>query len=145
MVIPSASSEGTRSEASVSRSSSSGVPSPIDAKSRRDLDVMKSCHDVSGVMDLNVLRRKSRMSSNKCAPTIGAECSQSEVEVIHVETTTKRLVGSSTPDQEAASRPGKRIKVAVGKHKSRHGEGSSRRAAQEKESEASAEGSSPTY
>ncbi|RRT68706.1 hypothetical protein B296_00038072, partial [Ensete ventricosum] len=33
-------------EASVSGSSSSGVPSSVGAKSRRDLEVMKSCHDV---------------------------------------------------------------------------------------------------
>ncbi|RRT59615.1 hypothetical protein B296_00016718 [Ensete ventricosum] len=53
MVVPFASSEGTRSEApkaSVSRSSSSRVPSLIDAKSQRDIKVMKSCHDVVSVI-----------------------------------------------------------------------------------------------
>ncbi|RWW49831.1 hypothetical protein BHE74_00043958 [Ensete ventricosum] len=50
---PSASSEGTRSdgpEASVSGSSFSGMPSPIDVKSLRDLEVMKSCHDITSVI-----------------------------------------------------------------------------------------------
>ncbi|RWW20957.1 hypothetical protein GW17_00014900 [Ensete ventricosum] len=52
-VVPSTSSEGTRSKgpkASVSRSFSSGIPSPVDAKSQRDLKVMKSCHDVVSVI-----------------------------------------------------------------------------------------------
>ncbi|RWV81068.1 hypothetical protein GW17_00057550 [Ensete ventricosum] len=37
-------------EASVSGSSSLGVPSLVDAKSQRDLEVMKSCHDVVSVI-----------------------------------------------------------------------------------------------
>ncbi|RZS22516.1 hypothetical protein BHM03_00055298 [Ensete ventricosum] len=48
-VIPSTSSEGTWSEgpeASVSGLSFSGVPSPVNVKSQRDHEVMKSCHDV---------------------------------------------------------------------------------------------------
>ncbi|RWW54056.1 hypothetical protein BHE74_00039403 [Ensete ventricosum] len=52
MVVPSASSEGTQSkgsEASVSGSLYSGISSPVDAKSLRDLEVMKSCHDVDSV------------------------------------------------------------------------------------------------
>ncbi|RRT59614.1 hypothetical protein B296_00016717 [Ensete ventricosum] len=64
-----------------------------------------------GAMDLNVLHIKPRMSSGKSAPAIRVESSQLEVEVIHVETTAKRLVGSSAPDQAAASRPGKRVTV----------------------------------
>ncbi|RZR78251.1 hypothetical protein BHM03_00003531 [Ensete ventricosum] len=63
-------------------------------------------------MDLNVLRKKPRMPSGKSAPAAGAESSQSEMEVIHVETMAKRLIGSSAPDQVTASRLGKRAKVA---------------------------------
>ncbi|RRT70371.1 hypothetical protein B296_00000476 [Ensete ventricosum] len=96
-------------------------------------------------MDLNVLRKKPRMPSGKSAPAAGAESSQSEVEVIHVETMAKRLIRSSAPDQVTASRLGKRAKVPVRKHKSYHSEGSSRWAAWEKEPEASVEDSSPTY
>ncbi|RWW67939.1 hypothetical protein BHE74_00024583 [Ensete ventricosum] len=52
-IVPSASSEGMRSEGqetSVSRSSHSGIPSPEDTRSRRDLEVMKSCHDITSVI-----------------------------------------------------------------------------------------------
>ncbi|RRT41706.1 hypothetical protein B296_00054691 [Ensete ventricosum] len=52
-VVPSASSEGTRSEgpeASVLGSSSSRIRSQVDAKSQRDLEVMKSCHDVVSIV-----------------------------------------------------------------------------------------------
>ncbi|RWW22259.1 hypothetical protein GW17_00013557 [Ensete ventricosum] len=31
-------------------STSSGMPSPVDAKSLRDLEVMKSCHDVTSIV-----------------------------------------------------------------------------------------------
>ncbi|KAJ8505539.1 hypothetical protein OPV22_006425 [Ensete ventricosum] len=85
------------------------------------------------------------MPSGKSALAAGAKSSQSEVEVIHVETMAKRLIGSSAPDQATASRLGKQAKVAVRKHKSCHGAGSSRWAAWEKEPEASADDSSPTY
>ncbi|RWW74842.1 hypothetical protein BHE74_00017187 [Ensete ventricosum] len=47
-VVPSANSKGTRPEgpeASISRLLSSGIPSPVDAKSQRDLEIMKSCLD----------------------------------------------------------------------------------------------------
>ncbi|RWV80725.1 hypothetical protein GW17_00057948, partial [Ensete ventricosum] len=37
-------------EASVSRSSCSGIPSPVDARSQRDLEVMKSYHDIASVI-----------------------------------------------------------------------------------------------
>ncbi|RRT71566.1 hypothetical protein B296_00013343 [Ensete ventricosum] len=53
-IVPSTSLKGTRSEgpeASVSWSSSSRIPSPTDAKSLRDLEVMKSCHDVVSVIN----------------------------------------------------------------------------------------------
>ncbi|RWV84677.1 hypothetical protein GW17_00053592 [Ensete ventricosum] len=114
MVVPSASSEGTRSEvpeASVSGSSSSGIPSPVDVKSLSDL-----------------------------------ENSPPEVEKVRVETTPKRPAGSLAPEQAATARLGKRIKIAVKKHKSSHGEGSSRAIARGEEPMASIEGdSSPTY
>ncbi|RZS25006.1 hypothetical protein BHM03_00058156 [Ensete ventricosum] len=69
----------------------------------------------NSAMDLNVLRKKPGMSSGKSAPVAGAESSHLEVEVIHVETLAKRPVGSSVPDQAAASQLGKRVKVAVRK------------------------------
>ncbi|RZR86117.1 hypothetical protein BHM03_00013234 [Ensete ventricosum] len=77
-------------------------------------------------MDLNVLRKKPRMPSRKSAPAARPGSTQPEVEVIHMETSAKRPVG-------------------MRKHKSRHGEGSSRRATRGKESEVFAEDSSPTY
>ncbi|RRT39881.1 hypothetical protein B296_00056713 [Ensete ventricosum] len=52
-IVPSASSEGMRSEGqetSVSGSSHSGIPSPEDTRSRRDLEVIKSCHDITSVI-----------------------------------------------------------------------------------------------
>ncbi|RWV86393.1 hypothetical protein GW17_00051714 [Ensete ventricosum] len=56
-----------------------------------------------GVMDLNALRRKPRMPNGKNTTATGAENSPSKVEEIRVETTTKRLVGSPTPNQATAS------------------------------------------
>ncbi|RRT49210.1 hypothetical protein B296_00052546 [Ensete ventricosum] len=50
--------EGMRSEgpeASISGSSSSGIPSSVGAKSQRDLEVMKSCHDVVSVINEEAL------------------------------------------------------------------------------------------
>ncbi|RZS27713.1 hypothetical protein BHM03_00061231 [Ensete ventricosum] len=218
--------QGTRSEgpvASVSGSSSLGIPSPGDSKSLRDLKVMKSFHDVILVvseeslgsirerysipkeyalqaplpeqrpynpessklsisvdaleaglrfpfipsswnaldggrflqvrwrptygatllrflvsvevqalfppelcaMDLNALRRKPKMSGGKNSSATRAESSPSEVEEISVETTPKRLVGSSAPEQAATAWPGKQVKMMVKKHKSHHDEGSS--------------------
>ncbi|RWV94992.1 hypothetical protein GW17_00042424 [Ensete ventricosum] len=125
----------------VSGSSPSGIPSPVDAKSQRDLEVMKSC-----ALDLDTLRRKLRMPSGKNTPATGAESSPPEVEEIRVETTTKRPVGSPAPDQAVAGRPGKWVKIVMRKHKSRHGDGSSWVTAREKEPEAPAkEDSSPSY
>ncbi|RRT35044.1 hypothetical protein B296_00030911 [Ensete ventricosum] len=103
-VVPSASSKGTQSErpyASISGSSSSGIPIPVDAKSQKNLEIMKSCHDV--------------------------------------ETTAKRPTRSLAPDQATVGQLEKQVKIVMRKHKSRHGEGSSRTAAQEKELEAPAE------
>ncbi|RWW70577.1 hypothetical protein BHE74_00021737 [Ensete ventricosum] len=75
----------------------------------------------------------------------GPEGAQPKVEVIHTEALAKRPTGSLVLDQTAAGRPGKQVKIAVRKHKSHHGEGSSRRAAREREPEVSVEDSSPTY
>ncbi|RRT33751.1 hypothetical protein B296_00054703 [Ensete ventricosum] len=175
--------------ASVSGSSSLGIPSPGDSKSLRDLKVMKSFHDVvlvvteeslgsiwepysipeeyvlqaplpeqrpcnpessklsisvdaleadlrfpfipsswnalDGAMDLNALRRKPKMSGGKNSSATRAESSPSEVEKISVETTPKRPVGSSAPEQAVTAWPGKQVKMMVKKHKSHHGEGSS--------------------
>ncbi|RRT63216.1 hypothetical protein B296_00027514 [Ensete ventricosum] len=58
-------------------------------------------------MDLNVLRKKPRMSSEKSAPTAGHKSTQPEVEAIHMETSAKRPFGSPVPDQVAVSRPSK--------------------------------------
>ncbi|RWW66534.1 hypothetical protein BHE74_00026091 [Ensete ventricosum] len=57
-------------------------------------------------MDLNVLCRKPRISSRKNPSTAGAKSSPPKVEEIRVETTTKRPVKSSAPDQATADRPG---------------------------------------
>ncbi|RRT70112.1 hypothetical protein B296_00004814 [Ensete ventricosum] len=210
MVIPSASSKGTQSEgpeASVLGSSSSGFPSPVDAKSQRELEIMKSCHDVVSVKgeealgpiwecysipEEYVLRAPSaeqrpysagsseisisvdaleaglyfplhptiveylrwwRISLSQMTPnswryliaffteyrgasidakreehlTAGVESSPSEVEEIHMEAATKRPVDRSAPNQVATGQPGKRVKIAVRKNKSHHGEGSYRR------------------
>ncbi|RWW01442.1 hypothetical protein GW17_00035515 [Ensete ventricosum] len=57
-VVPSANSKGTRPEgpeASISRLLSSGIPSPVDAKSQRDLEIMKSCLDVVSVINEETL------------------------------------------------------------------------------------------
>ncbi|RZS08115.1 hypothetical protein BHM03_00039048 [Ensete ventricosum] len=63
-IIPPVSSKGTRSEgpeASVSRSSSSGILAPLDAKSLRDLEVMKSCHDI-----VSIISEESLVSIREC-------------------------------------------------------------------------------
>ncbi|KAJ8499942.1 hypothetical protein OPV22_010494 [Ensete ventricosum] len=75
------------------------------------------------------------MSSKKSAPTTGPKSTQPEVEVIHMETSAKRPIGSPVLDQVVVSRPNKRVKIAVRKHKSRHNEGSSQRATWERELE----------
>ncbi|RZS29323.1 hypothetical protein BHM03_00063035 [Ensete ventricosum] len=52
-VVPSASLEGTQSEGwatSVSGSLHSGIPSPEDARSRRDLEAMKFCHYITSAI-----------------------------------------------------------------------------------------------
>ncbi|RWW25333.1 hypothetical protein GW17_00010324 [Ensete ventricosum] len=42
-------------ETSVSGSSCSGIPSPTDARSQRDLEVMKSCHDIASTISEEAL------------------------------------------------------------------------------------------
>ncbi|RZR85662.1 hypothetical protein BHM03_00012681 [Ensete ventricosum] len=96
-------------------------------------------------MDLNVLRKKPRMPGGKSAPVAGLESAQPEVEVIHMEASAKRPVGSPVVDQATASRPDKQVKIVVRKHKSHRSEGSSWRATREREPEVSVEDSSPTY
>ncbi|RRT54686.1 hypothetical protein B296_00043440 [Ensete ventricosum] len=97
-------------------------------------------------MDLNVLHRKPRVLSGKNTLAFGVESSPPEVEEVRLETTTKRPAESPTPNQAATGRPGKRVKIVVRKHKSHHGEGSSRATAWEKEMKAPAEeDSSPSY
>ncbi|RZR97339.1 hypothetical protein BHM03_00026509 [Ensete ventricosum] len=98
-----------------------------------------------GAMDLNILRKKPRMPSGKSTLAVGPESTQPEVKAIHAKTSAKRPVESSVPDQVAASRPEKRVKIAVRNHKSHHGEGGSRQATWEKEPEVSMEDSSPTF
>ncbi|RWW03723.1 hypothetical protein GW17_00033096 [Ensete ventricosum] len=96
-------------------------------------------------MDLNILCKKPRTSGGKSAPVAGPESAQPEVEVIHMEASAKRLVGSPVTDQATADRPDKWVKIAVRKHKSHRDEGSSRRATRKRELEVSTEDSSPTY
>ncbi|RWW76550.1 hypothetical protein BHE74_00015344 [Ensete ventricosum] len=84
-------------------------------------------------------------AGGKGAPVASPEGTQPKVEVTHMEALGKRPAGSPVPDQTVAGRPGKRVKIAVRKHKAYRGEGSSRRAARERESEVSTKDSSPTY
>ncbi|RRT84762.1 hypothetical protein B296_00006207 [Ensete ventricosum] len=159
-VVPSTSSEGTWSdgpETSILGSSCSGIPSPEDTRSRRDLEIMKSCHDIASVISEEALEsigechgfeRSAQETQDvrwKSAPAVGPESTQLEVKVIHMETSAKRPIGSPVADQATTGRPSKRVKIAVRKHKSRHDEGSSRWATREREPEVSAEGSSLTY
>ncbi|RWW52872.1 hypothetical protein BHE74_00040677 [Ensete ventricosum] len=89
---------------------------------------------------------KPRMSGGKNFSVARAENSPSEVEEVHVETIPKRPIGSSAPEQAATARPEKLVKIAVKKHKSHHGEGSSPATARGKEPvDPTKEDSSPTY
>ncbi|RWW83449.1 hypothetical protein BHE74_00008037, partial [Ensete ventricosum] len=89
--------------------------------------------------------QEAQDAGGKSTPTAGPESVQLEVEVIHMEASAKRPVGSPVADQATVGRPSKRVKIPVRKHKSHRGEGSSRRATRERELEVSAEDSSPTY
>ncbi|RWW51347.1 hypothetical protein BHE74_00042320 [Ensete ventricosum] len=158
-----ASSERTRSiglEASISRSSSSRIPSPIDAQSVSDLEIMKSCHDVVSVVtdeSLGSIReccsipeeyalqaplpeqrpytpesfelRMPKMSGGSLVTIARVPSSPLEVEEVHVSAPPKRSVGASASKQTGATRPAKRVKISDQKHKSCHGEGSSRKGA----------------
>ncbi|RRT71564.1 hypothetical protein B296_00013344 [Ensete ventricosum] len=86
------------------------------------------------------------MSGGKNFSVARVENSPSEVEEVHVETIPKRPIGSPAPEQAATARPEKLVKIAVKKHKSHHGEGSSPATARGKEPVApTKEDSSPTY
>ncbi|RWW76745.1 hypothetical protein BHE74_00015145 [Ensete ventricosum] len=166
-VVPSTSSEGTWSDGpktSILGSSCSGIPSPEDARSRRDLEIMKSYHDIASIISEEALEsirecysipkgchgfeRSAQETQDvgwESAPAVGPESTQPEVKVIHIETSAKRPIGSPVDDQATTGRPGKQVKIAVRKHKSRHGEGSSRWATREREPEVLTEDSSSTY
>ncbi|RZS17201.1 hypothetical protein BHM03_00049331 [Ensete ventricosum] len=47
-----------------------------------------------GAIDLNVLRKKPRMPGGKSAPTAGPESAQPAVEVVHMEASAKRPIGT---------------------------------------------------
>ncbi|RWW28369.1 hypothetical protein GW17_00007156 [Ensete ventricosum] len=86
------------------------------------------------------------MSGGKNFSVARVENSPSEVEEVHVETIPKRPIGSPAPEQAATARPEKLVKIAVKKHKSHHGEGSSPATARGKEPvDPTKEDSSPTY
>ncbi|RZS12727.1 hypothetical protein BHM03_00044215 [Ensete ventricosum] len=90
--------------------------------------------------------RKPRMSGGKNFSVARVENSPSEVEEVHVETIPKRPIGSPAPEQAATARPEKLVKIAMKKHKSHHGEGSSPATARGKEPvDPTKEDSSPTY
>ncbi|RRT80532.1 hypothetical protein B296_00017033 [Ensete ventricosum] len=96
------------------------MPSPVDAKSLRDLEVMKSCHDVTWVVieeSFGLIRERYSIPE-------------------------EYVLRASLPD----ARPEKWVKVVVKKHKSCRGEGSSHTTTQRKEPVASTEEDSlPTY
>ncbi|RZR72496.1 hypothetical protein BHM03_00014086 [Ensete ventricosum] len=134
------------------------MPSPVDAKSLRDLEVMKSYYDIASIIteeSLRLIRERYSIleeyalrapSPNQSSSTTRAASSSQEVEEIRVEAMPKRLAGSAAPEQAATTRPGKRVKITVKKHKSRHNEGSSQAVARGKELAALTEGdASPTY
>ncbi|RWW38213.1 hypothetical protein BHE74_00056572 [Ensete ventricosum] len=52
------------------------------------------CPASQGAMDLNVLCKKPKMPGGKSALAAGSEGAQSEVEVIHMEASAKRPIGS---------------------------------------------------
>ncbi|RRT57148.1 hypothetical protein B296_00030188 [Ensete ventricosum] len=108
------------------------MPSPVDAKSLRDLDVMKSCHDVASVMtkesleliwerysileeyvlrdmDLLALHGMPKVSGDRTTTAARASRSSLEIEEIRVEATPKRLaepaISSEDDSPLAYSRP----------------------------------------
>ncbi|RRT38481.1 hypothetical protein B296_00047926 [Ensete ventricosum] len=167
-VVHSTSSEGTRSEgpeASVSRSSCSGIPSLAYTQSQRDLEVIKSCHDVASVINEEALESIWECYSIPERYVLRAPLpeqrpyqpgpSEISISVDVLEASLRWAIRDMTemwlvkaglsPTSRVASRLGKRVKIAVRKHKSHHDEESSRQVAREKESEALVKDSSPTY
>ncbi|RWW59596.1 hypothetical protein BHE74_00033456, partial [Ensete ventricosum] len=104
------------------RVSSSEAPSSIDAKSQRDLEVMKACHDFDLTVTegslVAIWKRYSIPGSTHCvsvgksAPVGQATSSLPEVEEVHMEIaprmsltlTPKRLAKKSAPQQEDSVR-----------------------------------------
>ncbi|RRT76622.1 hypothetical protein B296_00028487 [Ensete ventricosum] len=92
-------------------------------------------------MDLSALCDMPKVLVGKSTPVARVTPSSLEVEEVRVEATLrtaqapspKRLIEKSVLRQEDPTRTHKRVKVAVGKHKSRHGEGSSRAPSKDKE------------
>ncbi|RZS05619.1 hypothetical protein BHM03_00036150 [Ensete ventricosum] len=132
-VVPSASSEGTQSEGratSVLGSLHSGIPSPEDARSHYGFEyVVEEAPDARG----------------KGAPVADPESTQPEVDVTHTGASEKRSAGGSAPNPTTTGRPGKRVKIAVRRHKAHRSEGSSCQADWEREPEVSAGDVSPIY
>ncbi|RWW88723.1 hypothetical protein BHE74_00002391 [Ensete ventricosum] len=93
-----------------------------------------------GAMDLSALRGVPKVSTGKSAPATRATTSLLEVKEVHAETASrtaatpplKRPTEKSTLHQEDPARAHKRVKGAVGKHKSRCDEGSSRTPSKDK-------------
>ncbi|RZR86331.1 hypothetical protein BHM03_00013518 [Ensete ventricosum] len=85
-------------------------------------------------MDLSALHDMLKVSPGKSTLAARVTPSSPEVEDVHVKavlrttpaSTPKRSAKKSMPRQEDPTQTHKRVKVAVRKHKSRHGEGSSR-------------------
>ncbi|RZR76467.1 hypothetical protein BHM03_00001250 [Ensete ventricosum] len=92
-------------------------------------------------MDLSALSDMPKVFAGKSTPAARVTPSSLEVEEVRVEATLrtaqapspKRLIEKLVLRQEDPTRTHKRVKVAVGKHKSRHGEGSSRAPSKDKE------------
>ncbi|RRT56866.1 hypothetical protein B296_00009022 [Ensete ventricosum] len=64
---------------------------------------------------------------------------------MHTEASGKRPATGLAPDPTATSQPGKRVKMAMRRHKPHHEEGSSRQADREREPKVSVGDASPTY
>ncbi|RWV77335.1 hypothetical protein GW17_00061853, partial [Ensete ventricosum] len=97
-------------------------------------------------MNLDGLRKKLKVSGGKSSSAARAASSPPEAKEIYVEAMTKRHVGCAVLEQASIARLGKQVKIAVKKHKSHHGEGSSQATARGKELTTLTEGDvSPTY
>ncbi|RZR84298.1 hypothetical protein BHM03_00011085 [Ensete ventricosum] len=100
------------------------MPSLVDAKSLRDLEVMKSCHDITSVITEESLRSIQECYSIPEEYALWAPFPP-EVEEIRMEAMPKRPAGSAAPEQATTARPKNQVKITVKKHKSHHGKGSS--------------------